>query len=95
MCMGKKGCTVSMVAKVLVLIGAINWGLVGAGWLFGGKDWNVVNMIVGGSTTIGGIIYLLVGLAGLSMIIGCKCKMCKGACADGMCAPKDGMAKPM
>lgn len=50
------------VAIVLVIIGAINWGLVG---LF---SFNLVNALFGGVPTLEAIIYILVGLAGLYMI---------------------------
>lgn len=48
----------------LVIIGAINWGLVGVGTLID-ANWNLVNLILGGFPTIEAIVYLLVGLAGL------------------------------
>lgn len=47
------------IALVLVIIGAINWGLIG---LFG---LNLVNAIFGGAPTLEALIYILVGLAGL------------------------------
>ena len=50
------------VAIVLVIIGAINWGLVG---LF---NFNLENALFGGVPTLEAIIYILVGLAGLYMI---------------------------
>ncbi|MEM4239850.1 MAG: DUF378 domain-containing protein [Candidatus Woesearchaeota archaeon] len=49
---------VDWIALVLVIIGAINWGLVG---LF---DLNLVTAIFG-SGTVANIVYDLVGLAGL------------------------------
>lgn len=71
-----------MVAFILVIVGAVNWGLVGAGWLAGGADWNVVALI---SSFIGGkmieaVIYLLVGVSGVWLAIGHKkdCKVCGG-----------------
>jgi len=48
----------------LVVIGAINWGLVGVG-AFLGSNWNVVNLIFGGVPALESLIYVLVGLAGL------------------------------
>ena len=48
----------------LVVIGAINWGLVGVG-AFLGSNWNVVNLLLGGFPTVEALVYLLVGLAGL------------------------------
>lgn len=47
------------VALVLIIIGAINWGLVG---LF---DFNLVSTLFGADTIITKIIYVLVGIAGV------------------------------
>ncbi len=79
----------SMIAKILVIIGGINWGLVGLGMLLGSmSNWNVVNMILGSVPVVEGIVYLLVGISAVMMIFGCKCKKCK----DGVCesCAKDG-----
>ena len=73
----------SQIAKVLVIIGGINWGLVGLGMLMS-KSWNLVNMIFGTMPTLEGIVYLLVGISAVVMIFGCKCKKCAEAC--GTCA---------
>ena len=78
----KCGCGLSKIAYILVFIGAINWGLVGLGMLLGGSGWNVVKMILGGWPMIEGIVYLLVGVAGVMTLMGCKCKACK-ACQAG------------
>lgn len=48
----------------LVIIGALNWGLVGLGF-FVDANWNLVNLIFGSLPTVEAAIYLLVGLAGL------------------------------
>ena len=48
-----------IITLILVIIGAINWGLVG---LFG---WNLVEAIFGGVPVLVRIIYILVGLSGL------------------------------
>ena len=66
-------CSGCGIAKVLVIIGALNWGLVG---IF---DWNLVTAIFGGVPVVEDIIYILVGLSGIILIFSClgKCKMCK------------------
>lgn len=46
-------------ALVLIIIGAINWGLIG---LF---KFNLVELIFGDMTALSRIIYTLVGLSGL------------------------------
>lgn len=60
-----------MVAWVLLLVGGINWGLVGAGMLAGG-NWNVVNMLLGSMPTVEAVVYLLVGLSALMCLMKCK-----------------------
>lgn len=49
---------------VLVIVGALNWGLVGIGHLVD-ANWNVVNLLLGGFPTIEALVYVVVGLAGL------------------------------
>ena len=50
---------IDVIAMVLVIIGALNWGLVG---IF---SWNLVDAIFGAASTIGRVVYALVGVAGL------------------------------
>jgi uncharacterized membrane protein YuzA (DUF378 family) len=83
-----KGCATSMFFKILVIIGGINWGLVGVGMLLAsGSDWNIIHLILGGASVVEAILYVLVGLASVMMIFGCKCSKCKGntcfSCATG------------
>jgi uncharacterized membrane protein YuzA (DUF378 family) len=77
----KGGCTVSLVVKVLLVVGAVNWGLVGVGSLMG-SNWNVVNLLLGSWSVVEAIVYILVGVAGVASIFGCKCKKCAAACAS-------------
>ncbi len=51
------------VVYVLVIVGALNWGLMAIN-----MDWNVVEMLVGSISYASQIVYGLVGLAGLYMI---------------------------
>ncbi len=54
----------NVVAMILVIIGAINWGLIGF------FQWDLVAAIFGGQAAIvSRIIYALVGLAGLWCIM--------------------------
>ncbi len=64
-----------LIIKILVIVGGINWGLIGLGMLLG-KTWNLVNLILGSMPVIEAIVYLLVGVAAVLMIFGCKCKKC-------------------
>ena len=50
------------VALVLVIIGAVNWGLVGV------ADINLVNLIFGSVSWLERIVYVIVGLSGLFSI---------------------------
>jgi uncharacterized membrane protein YuzA (DUF378 family) len=78
----------------LIVIGGLNWALVGIG-IFADKNLNVVNLIFGnvGANVawLEAVIYILVGLAAVSLLFGgCRCKKCRGsACkncdASGVC----------
>ncbi len=76
------GCTVSIVGKILLIVGGVNWGLVGVGMLVGSdiNAWNVVHMVFGSVSVVEGIIYVLVGVAAVMKIFGCKCEKCSSAC---------------
>ena len=69
-----------MIAWILVMIGALNWGLVGIGG-FAGGNWNVVDLILGAWPQVEWIVYILVGLAGIYEIVKHKsnCKMCSSS----------------
>lgn len=65
------------VAWWLVIIGALNWGLVGLGWILGGKDWNIVHLILGKWMMLEAIVYVLVGVSAVMACCGhCGCKKC-------------------
>lgn len=49
------------VVVILVIIGGLNWGLVGLGW-------NLVDAVFGTGSTLSTIIYILVGLSAIDMI---------------------------
>jgi len=81
MCKGKGGCGCAVIAKILVIVGGLNWGLVGVAMLMGnGSNWNVVNLLLGSWPVVEGVVYVLVGLAALMKIFGCRCSKCKAAC---------------
>lgn len=84
-CSGKgcgHGCTMSKVAKWLLVVGGLNWGLIGLGMLFSnGESWNLVSILFGAWPVLEAIIYVLVGVSAVVSICGCKCKTCK----DGVC----------
>lgn len=71
--MAQKMSAMDWVSWVLLVIGGLNWGLVGA------FDFNLVAKIFGDDSSIGKIVYILVGLAALWMLVAALMK--KG---DGM-----------
>jgi hypothetical protein len=75
----------AMIAKVLVVIGGVNWGLVGLGMLLG-KSWNLVYMLLGSMPTAEAVVYVLVGVSAVMSIFCCKCEKC----VDGVCVPNMG-----
>lgn len=65
-------CGICKVTLVLVIIGAINWGLVGVGDLLE-RNLNVVDLLLGRWPAVESIVYILVGLAGVFTIFSGKC----------------------
>lgn len=68
-----------MVAFLLMVVGALNWGLVGLGGFFGG-NWNLVNMLLGSWPMVEWLVYVLVGVSAVYELVSHKgmCKMCMG-----------------
>ncbi len=70
-----KNCNIlGKVAFVLVIVGALNWGLVGV------FKFNLVTFLLGTMPMAITAVYALVGLAAIYLIFAC-CKKCK----DGSC----------
>jgi uncharacterized membrane protein YuzA (DUF378 family) len=61
------------VAFVLLVIGGLNWGLVGIN-----SDWNLVEKILGSWPVVVQVVYILVGLSAILIAVGHKkdCKAC-------------------
>ena len=78
-CKGK--CCGAKIAWILVLVGALNWGLVGLGH-FVGSDLNLVKLALGSWPAVEAVVYILVGLAAIMVIVGCPCKKCKDSNAN-------------
>lgn len=73
----KGSCVMHVITMVLVIVGGINWGLVGLGMLLGyGSAWNLVTLLVGSMPVVEAVVYLLVGVSAILLIFGCKCKKC-------------------
>jgi hypothetical protein len=73
--MGGSGCGSCPICKItglLVILGAINWGLVGA------FDMNLVTQLLGGYPTAVKVVYILIGVSGVLGILKCfKCCPCQ------------------
>lgn len=67
-----------MVAWILVMVGALNWGLVGLGGFMGG-NWNLVNLILGSWPMLEWLVYVLVGASAVYEVVThrSKCKECE------------------
>ena len=65
-----------MVTFILLVIGGLNWGLVGA------VDYNLVDNLLGEGSTLAAIVYALVGLAAIVEVVTHKNK-CKDCAVGG------------
>ena len=65
------------ISFVLLVVGGLNWLLVGLGMWFGG-NWNLVTAILGGVPWLEALVYVLVGLSAVKLIISHKkdCNWC-------------------
>ena len=54
---------INVIALILVIVGGLNWGLVGA------FDFNLVTAIFGDMTVLARVIYILVGISALYSLI--------------------------
>jgi len=78
------GKTLHMASWILIIVGALNWGLVGLGGFMGG-NWNLVNLILGSWPVLELLVYVLVGASAVYEVVTHKknCKMC-GSSGGGM-----------
>lgn len=74
-----KYCTGGVICRVLLVIGGLNWGLVGLG-NFLDRDLNVVNALLGSWPSVEWIVYLLVGLSALWTVVSWN-KCCGSMCS--------------
>lgn len=58
--------SLDLIAVVLVVVGALNWGLVGV------ARFDLVAALLGSGTIASGLVYTLVGLAGLYLALQLK-----------------------
>jgi uncharacterized membrane protein YuzA (DUF378 family) len=69
----------NMIISILVIVGGINWGLVGLG-SFLKVNLNLVNLLLGAWPMVENIVYLLVGICAVVLAVMCaqkKCPCCK------------------
>ena len=75
-------CTGGKLAQALLIVGGLNWGVVGIGML-SGNQWDVVKALLGAWPTVEAVVYVLAGLGALIGLMGwsqcCmgKCSVCK------------------
>jgi hypothetical protein len=92
--MNGKMCSGHKVAWVLVIVGALNWGLIGV------AKFNLVMTVFGSWPMVERLVYFLVGVAGVMMLGLGKCCMKGGMCKCddgkcGHCGPEDKPAMPV
>ncbi len=63
------------IAFILVVVGALNWGLVGIG------EWNLVELLLGRWEILERIVYILVGVSAVYVVATHKkdCKNCESS----------------
>ncbi len=66
---------VHIVSFILLAVGGLNWGLIGA------LDYNLVENLLGSWPAVEKVVYILVGLSAIESIITHK-KLCKGCAVD-------------
>ena len=69
----KEPCLLSKACTVLVLLGGLNWGLVGLGG-FLSRDMNAIELVLGKWPGAVWTVYLLVGLATILMSLDACCE---------------------
>ena len=82
---GMKLCGLHKAAFALVVVGALNWGLVGL------LKFNLVMTLLGAWPLAERAVYILVGLSAVAMLMAGKCCAKCEACGASM----DGEKKPM
>lgn len=61
--MKSKSCVIDMIAWILIILGGLNWGLVGF------LNFNLVTFLFGDMSVLSRIIYAVIGLASLYGLI--------------------------
>ena len=72
---GTKCSTTNMICMILLIVGGLNWGLVGA------FNFDLVAYLFGAMTPLARVVYVLVGVAALIMALA----SCGKGCCGGSC----------
>lgn len=64
-------CVLHWITMILVVVGAVNWGLVGA------LEFNLVEELLGSWPVVVRVVYVAVGVSGILMLLTPMCKGCK------------------
>lgn len=59
----------------LIVIGGVNWGLVGLGSFFG-SNWDVVSLALGSVPYLAQIVFVVVGVAAIVSVVSGGCRKC-------------------
>ena len=87
---GMKMCGLHNAAFALVVVGALNWGLVGA------LNMNLVEMLLGQWPMVERVVYILVGVSALALCFAGKCcAKCESCGAPMMGGDKPAEEKKM
>ena len=85
--MKKCQCGASKLAQLLLVVGGLNWGLVGVG-MFAHMNLNLVNLAFGKWPMVEALVYVVVGICTVASLMGCKCAKCKTCEAGAPVDPK-------
>jgi len=74
-----------MTSWILLVVGGVNWGLVGLGGFLGG-NWNLVYLLFGSWPALEWLVYVLVGAAAVYEVVTHKkgCKVCGSGMSSAM-----------
>lgn len=87
-------CGLGIIAKILVIIGGLNWGLVGIGKILNSlSSWNLVELIFASMPLIEALVYILVGIAAIVLIFPCKGRKMKACCENKNTAVQENIEK--
>ena len=69
-----------MIAFILLIIGGLDWGLIGLGG-FVGSNWDVLGMLIGSWPQVLWTVYVLVGISAVWLLVTHKksCKECSAS----------------